>query len=316
MNVFLSALLTAALAAPAGAVASAADEFKDAESVLAYLKAHRDDVALVAEGIRHNADRLAPVASAIKIVHLAAYADAVRSGKVSPRERVKVSRWNAYHVPGTDGGAHEAALKRLKPGATVTLDQLVSAMIEESDNAAADLLRDRLGPAALKRIAGTPVGTFNGEILRAFAGCRLSADACLKRHVAGHRMTPVLPSFERQAAWAETVNRVRPAVLRDVLARLAKDPTARKHLEWPMRQPGADPGTLVIGTKGGSLPGVLSEATYTVRPGERPRHTVLALRRMPERTWFSAMQSYAHQRFMLQVATDPAFRARVRAALK
>jgi len=315
MNAIVTALLTAALIAPTGAASATTDEFKDAEAVLAYLKAHPRDVALVTEGIRHNADRPAPVASAIKIIHLAAYADAVRAGKVSPRERVPVSRWNAYHLPGTDGGAHEAALKRLKPGATVTLDQLVSAMIEESDNAAADLLRDRLGPAALRRIARTPVSTINGEMLRAFAGCRGSADACLRRHVAGERMTPVLPSFERQAAWADTVTRVRPAVLRDVLARLAKDSVARKHLEWPMRQPGADPKRIVIGTKGGLLPGVVSEAMYTVLPGQRARHTVLALRRMPEGAWFSAVQSYAHQQFILKVATDPAFRARVRAAL-
>ncbi|MGP3921367.1 serine hydrolase, partial [Nonomuraea sp. 10N515B] len=72
-------------------------------------------------------------------------------------EHVSVALWNSYHLPGTDGGAHEAALQRLKPGANVTLDQLVSAMIEESDNAAADLLRDRLGPGALRKIAQTRV---------------------------------------------------------------------------------------------------------------------------------------------------------------
>ncbi|GAA2276736.1 hypothetical protein GCM10010149_19900 [Nonomuraea roseoviolacea subsp. roseoviolacea] len=115
--------------------------------MLAYMRAHPDDVALVTQGISHNADRLTAVASAIKIFHLAAYADAVRQGRAEPDERVSVALWNSYHLPGTDGGAHEAALRRLKPGTSVTLDQLVSAMIEDSDNAAADLLRDRLGRA-------------------------------------------------------------------------------------------------------------------------------------------------------------------------
>jgi beta-lactamase class A len=318
MNVILSALLAATLTQPVtGAVTAAAADLKDVEAVLAYIKAHPRDVALVTEGISHNAERAAPVASAIKVIHLAAYADAVKAKKIDPRERVPVGRWNAYHLPGTDGGAHEAALKRLKPGDTVTLDQIVSAMIEESDNAAADLLRDRLGHARLDRIAKTRVSSINGEMLRAFAGCRLPADTCLKNYVnSGKQITPKLPSFRRQAEWAETVTRVRPAVLHGVLTRLRKDPTASRHLEWPMRRPGADPKQLVIGTKGGALPGVISEAMYTVRPGEKPRHTVFALRRLPERTWFSGLESYAHQQFIVKVATDPAFRAKVRAALR
>jgi hypothetical protein len=317
MHSILSMLLTAVLAVPTtGAVAAPAD-LKNAEAVLAYIRAHPGDVALVTQGIRHNADRLAPVASAIKIVHLAAYVDAVRKGKVKRGERVSVALWNAYHLPGTDGGAHEAALKRLKPGASVTLDQVVSAMIEESDNAAADLLRDRLGPGALRKIAQTRVSTINGEMLRTFGGCGRSADVCLKNYVkAGKPVRLPFPSFARQAAWAETVIRVEPGVLRGVLIRLRKNKTASRHLEWPMRQPGADPRTLLIGTKGGSLPGVISEAMYIVRPGEKPRETVLAMRRLPEKVWFSGMRSFAHQQFIVLMATDPAFFERVRAALK
>ncbi|MGN9840614.1 serine hydrolase [Nonomuraea sp. H19] len=317
MQSILSMLLTTVLAAPmTGAVAAPAD-LKDVEAVLAYIRAHPDDVALVTQGISHNADRLTPVASAIKIIHLAAYADAVRKGRAKPGEPVSVALWNAYHLPGTDGGAHEAALKRLKPGATVTLDQVVSAMIEESDNAAADLLRDRLGPGVLRKIAQTRVGTINGEMLRAVGGCTLPADVCLKNYVkAGKQVQPTLPSFAQQATWAETVTRVEPGVLRRVLAELRKDKTASKHLEWPMRQPGADPRTLLIGTKGGALPGVISEAMYTIRPGEKPRETVLALRRLPEATWFSGMRSYAHQQFIVRMATDSVFFEKVRTALK
>ncbi|GGK79253.1 hypothetical protein Ppa06_40230 [Planomonospora parontospora subsp. parontospora] len=315
LSISLATALVAAPAAPAAALAPA--DLKDAEAVLAYIAAHPGDVALVTRGISHNAGRLAPVASSIKIVHLAAYADAVRRGRAAPGDRVPVALWNAYHVPGTDGGAHERALERLAPGASVTLDQLVSAMIEESDNAAADLLRDRLGPGELRRIARTGVGTINGEILRAFGGCTLPADACLKRYVkAGKQVKPALPDFARQAAWAATVTRVEPGVLRRVLAGLRKDPVASRHLEWPMRRPGADPAELRIGTKGGSLPGVISEAMYTARPGERPRETVLVLHRLPEATWYSGMRSYAHQQFILELATEPAFFAKVRAALK
>jgi hypothetical protein len=317
MQPILSMLLTTVLAAPITAAPTTPADLKDVDAVLAYIRAHPNDVALVTQGISHNADRLAPVASSIKITHLAAYADAVRKGKAKPGEQVSVARWNAYHLPGTDGGAHEAALKRLKAGANVTLDQVVSAMIEESDNAAADLLRDRLGPEALRKIAQTRVSTINGEILRAFGGCTLPADVCLKNYVkAGKPVQITLPAFAKQATWAETVTRVEPGVLRGVLAGLRKDKTASKHLEWPMRLPGADPGVLLIGTKGGSLPGVISEAMYTDRPGEKPRETVLALRRLPEATWYSAMRSYAHQQFIVRMATDSVFFAKVRTALK
>ncbi|WP_327586105.1 class A beta-lactamase-related serine hydrolase [Nonomuraea sp. NBC_00507] len=307
-------LLAPLLAAP---MPAAPDDLTDAEAVLAYIRAHPDDVALVTQGISHHADRLAPVASAIKIIHLAAYTDAVRQGKTKPDEHVSVALWNSYHLPGTDGGAHEAALQRLKPGTSVTLDQLVSAMIEESDNAAADLLRDRLGPGALRKIAQTRVSTINGEVLRAFGGCTLPADVCMKNYVkAGKPVRLTLPGFAQQAAWSETVTRIEPGVLRRVLAGLRTDKTASRHLEWPMRQPGADPDTLLIGTKGGSLPGAISEAMYIVRPGQKPRETVLALRRLPETTWLSGMGSYAHQQFLVRMATDSAFFAKVRTALK
>ncbi|MEO3892262.1 serine hydrolase [Nonomuraea sp. B5E05] len=307
-------LLPSLLVSPTSAAPA---DLKDAEAVLSYIRAHPDDVALVTQGISHNADRLTPVASTIKIIHLAAFTAAVHKGKIEPDERVSVALWNSYHLPGTDGGAHEAALQRLKPGTSVTLDQLVSAMIEESDNAAADLLRERLGPGALRKIARTRVGTINGEMLRAFGGCMFAADVCLKNYVkAGKPVRLTLPGFAQQASWSETVTRVDPGVLRRVLAGLRTDKTASRHLEWPMRQPGTDPDTLLIGTKGGSLPGVISEAMYIVRPDQRPRETVLALRRLPETTWLSGMRSYAHQQFLVRMATDPDFFAKVRTALR
>ncbi|GAA2401438.1 serine hydrolase [Nonomuraea africana] len=288
---------------------TAAPPLDDVEAVLAYVKAHPRDVALVTTDISHNAGAATPFASSIKIVHLEAYAKAVKAGKVRPGDQVPVATWNAYHLPGTDGGAHEAALKRLKVGAQATFDQLVSAMIEDSDNAATDLLREKLG---LHR----KVPTINGEILKAFGGCATDADTCIRTYAAaGKQVQLPLPGYDKQAAWADTVTRYRPAALHATLTRLTKDEIARKHLEWPMRQPGASKD-LVIGTKGGSLPGVITEAMYTVTPGAKPRVTVFALRRLPEQTWASGLKSYAHQQFMLRLATDRAFHERVRAALK
>ncbi|MDI9951641.1 serine hydrolase [Rhodococcus sp. IEGM 1305] len=72
-----------------------------------------------------------------------------------------------WYLPNTDGGAHPKALQRLgvtEPDDTVTLEQMVTAMIQESDNAVPDYLRDRLGDAAAQ--AGwddLEVPTLNGS---------------------------------------------------------------------------------------------------------------------------------------------------------
>ncbi len=91
------------------------------------------------------------------MVPLAAYARAVATGALDPQERIAVTDWERWYLPGTDGGAHDAARTRL-PGDTVTLDQMVSAMIRESDNAAPDYLRDRLGDQALIEARRPAVG--------------------------------------------------------------------------------------------------------------------------------------------------------------
>ncbi|NRQ31757.1 hypothetical protein HII36_07880 [Nonomuraea sp. NN258] len=292
-------------------------ELKDADAVLAYVRAHPDDVALVTQGLSHNAERPTTVASVVKIVHLAAYADAVRAGRAAPDEPVPVRLWNAYHLPETDGGAHDAALNRLRPGAHVTLDQLVSAMIEESDNAAADLLRDRLGADALDEIARTRVGTVNGEALRIYGGCTLPPDVCLRNYVeAGERVRLTSVDYEQEVELVSTVSRVAPGVLHGVLGELRKDELASRHLEWPMRLPGADPGDRLIGAKTGAMPGVLSEAAYLVRPGAEPREMVLVLRRLAETTVRSGMRGYAPHSFLMRMAADPRFFASVRAALE
>lgn len=101
----------------------------------------------------HDADQPMPLASAAKVVHLAAYGRAVAQGRVRIDEPVALPDWERWYLPGNDGGAHPKALARLGVGGTATVDQLVSAMIRESDNSAADWLRARLGDDALRRAA-------------------------------------------------------------------------------------------------------------------------------------------------------------------
>ena len=104
-------------------------------------------------------------ASAIKAFHLAAYAEAVRCGRLDPDARVTLRDRERWYYP-ADGGAHAQALERLRipaqgnaqvavardPSSTVRLDDVVSAMTRESDNASADLVRATVGASTLERV--------------------------------------------------------------------------------------------------------------------------------------------------------------------
>lgn len=77
---------------------------------LGYIARHRNDVALdlqtlTGERIALNPDIRFPTASAIKIVHLAAYAAAVDAHRVNPQDTIDVGQWQRWYFP-LDGGAH------------------------------------------------------------------------------------------------------------------------------------------------------------------------------------------------------------------
>lgn len=102
--------------------------------------------------VSHEASTSFPMASAVKAVHLTAYAAAVAVGRVRPDDRVPLADWERWYLPGVDR-AHPAALQRLGAAPDYTVDQIVTAMIQESDNAAADWVRARLGDDALRAAA-------------------------------------------------------------------------------------------------------------------------------------------------------------------
>ena len=88
-----------------------------------------------------------PLASTFKLAVLAAYAREVAAGRLDPGERIPAADVALWHLQGTDDGAHERALAAMSvaDGDTLSLDQVVRAMVEFSDNAATDYLLDRLG---------------------------------------------------------------------------------------------------------------------------------------------------------------------------
>lgn len=300
---------------PAAGVASA-DEW------LGRIAADPENIALAVDDgrggrIEHRVDALQPVASAMKIVPLAAYARAVAVGALDPQERVPVTEWERWYLPRTDGGAHERARTRL-PGDTLTLDQMVSAMIRESDNAVPDYLRDRLGDQALIDAAAAGgwrdyvPSTKLGETIRLLTpggddwamARRYASDA---EYRAAVQAPGVAPSFERLVAWAETTHNASVRQLASMHRAIASGSLgpgadiARTHLEW--QQPPA--GFAAVGSKGGSYPGTLSDAIYLRRTDGTVATAVLLNRRMPEPLWTSALATLSEQEVLLRAMIEP-----------
>ena len=112
--------------------------------------------------IDYNGSRFNVIASTFKVVDLMTYADAVGRGQIQPGEAVSLDDW-AHDSIGRDGGALAAAYTRFGKPLTVTNDQIVSAMIQESDDAAPDYLLRKLGSASFASIvAGYIAG--NGRV--------------------------------------------------------------------------------------------------------------------------------------------------------
>lgn len=136
-----------------------------------YIASHQDDLAVVCynpiapeAGVYHNADERFPLASALKITILAAYAETIAAGDVALEDTFPLDAIDAYYLPNTDSGGHasfvaEIAAKR----ADLTLDELLGGMIVYSSDAIADFLLARLNgdtlPALYRRLDITSTDT-------------------------------------------------------------------------------------------------------------------------------------------------------------
>ncbi|GAA5057299.1 serine hydrolase [Nocardia callitridis] len=276
--------------------------------------------------VERGADEPRPVASANKVVALAAYARAVADGELDPQQRVPLAEWERWYLPGTDGGAHDQALARLG-GKDVTLDQLVSAMIRESDNAAPDYLRDRLGDQALINAAaaggweGYKPSSKLGEIIRMLdpggdewaTARRYANDAAYRADL---RSRP-LPAADAQTRWAETTATASASQLASMHRAIADGgfgagaDIARAQLEWQQPPPGYE----AIGFKGGSYAGVLADAIYLRAADGTVATAVLLNHRMPLDVWAEAMTTLTEQKVLLGAMTDPEMSRRLACAV-
>ncbi|WP_433269998.1 serine hydrolase [Actinosynnema sp. CS-041913] len=247
---------------------------------LGWFRANRRHVAAVVDDgnggrVAHRPHERQPLASAVKVLHLAGYASAVDRRQVEPGEPVTVGDWEKFYLA-LDGGAHQQALKALgikstnghtadDPHAKVTLDDLAAVMIRHSDNAAADYLRRRLGDDTMRRAAirggwpDAPVPSFLGEWLRLVLNRRVDperylADPQLQLEVIG-RFPDVPKTYDGQRPWARGTWQGTAAGLHRLHRAMDRFPGAPAHLEQRQDLPA---GVAGIGFKGGSLAGVIT----------------------------------------------------------
>lgn len=293
-----------------------------ADDVLAYLVAHPESASLAtwtvgdeAHGVFSNADREQPLASTVKAMLLT---DVVT--KVDPDESVKLADWEKYWVKGTDGNAHAAALEHLGKRETYAVRDVTHAMIHESDNAAFDWLLVRLGATG-----GSP-HPLSGEFLTCTEGAtRESADEDAWRVTLGLRDGAQQPKFDASlklqlACASNRNNRGTARAFAKLMERVVsgEQPGAewmREQLEWPMKNPAMKKEFVTYGSKGGSLAGVLTSASYAQAKGQPPRVVALFFRDLPTGFWLQLMRTFAQQDLERRLVSDPAYVEKVRGLL-
>lgn len=283
--------------------------------------------------VEHRADEQQPLASAVKVVHLAAYARAVSGDELDPDEQIPLLDWERWYVPGTDGGAHPAALERLgvandgvsatDPDATVRLDDMVTAMIQESDNAVPDYLRYRLGDDAIADAAAAggwtdfEVPSLVTSILAVFepslgqgdrweTANKWAFDQQFRQRASAEL---ALPSYDEQKMRvAEEFVGGSAAQLNSLYRAIADGgygdagDVVLRHLEW---QPAPD-GVVGLGFKGGSLPGVLTQAFEVRREDGTVGTAVWLIDDIPAESYDAALSGFDHQQeLIVDALTSP-----------
>ncbi|WP_072807150.1 serine hydrolase [Rhodococcoides yunnanense] len=278
------------------------------------------------ETVEHRADDGQVLASAVKVVHLGAYARAVDAGALDPDEQIPLLDWERWYVPGTDGGAHPAALQRLgisndgigaaDPSGTVRLDDMVTAMMQESDNSVPDYLRFRLGDDALIDAAaaggwdGFDAPTLVGDVLALFDPQLGIGD----RWATANRWAFDQPFRESVSAsiqiptYDEQVERVQNAFTRGSAAQLSTlyrsfaDGSYGPGTDVVLRQLEYQPaptGALGLGFKGGNLPGVVAQAFELRRDDGTVATAVWLTDQLPADRYEAALNGIAAQQGLI-----------------
>lgn len=313
---------------------------KDEDTLIRFLAAHPDDFgliiqtidetgAVVAEPLAHRADEPHALASTVKIVVLSAVARALHDGAWAAEDPLSSEAWDSWYIPATDGGAHAAAYDQLGIPHTdgfanepheLTVLQVTGAMIRWSDNAATDLLITRLGDrlgAEAALLGHSPIRPLFHDMLAVFWPDETGdyRDDAVRARITAQAAPPTKFSFQRTVL-AESMSGGTPRTYARIQAGVATrtwiSPEASGFmadlLDWPMDIPGNADQFAQLGTKGGSVPGVLTEATYLVamegdHAGEI-RVGALFLNRLSGSAWLSLQESFVQQGLLVSMLTD------------
>lgn len=315
----------------AGATAAAPPDVGTTDGLLSWIADHPANAGLAvvpddgSAPIAYGAERRYPLASTRKVL----VAGALTSSRADLSQRIPRAEVERYHVPGTDGGAHERAeLDPVRP----TLRQLLRAMLEVSDNASADALLARLGAPRVDRWArgrGMSKQDPSYPVLGEFAAWTLDP-AWAQRSPRGRahvaralaRVVPAaavtLPDLAAQRRLAARSVAGAPAQWARLMRDIGHhgDGELVTALDWPRRNSDAVAARFDrYLTKGGRLLGVITEASY-VKPAGRPGVAVaLFLRDLPPAVEETLAETFAQQDLIARLAEDPAFRARARHVL-
>ncbi|MFT3707036.1 MAG: serine hydrolase [Archangium sp.] len=309
--------------------------FEDTEALLRYLEAHPDRYALAAwevghedAGLFHDADSLWPLASTVKIIPLSLASAELANGSwdaATPTPEVE-----NFYLPGLDGNAHpEASVD----GGTSTIAGAIHGMIRFSDNAATDAIIMRLGRERLASAGPglpTPHPLFGTMMLAANGfdgGTRAEIDdaawAIASVQLAGPPVaaSPRIPIRAQVAMTRELDNRGSARAFAQLVERIFLDGSeatavARRELQWPMQFHTNQEAFKVFGTKGGSLPGTLTSASYVeTQKGER-RVVALFLHDIPFAAWLDLMSNYRQQDLERELLSEPGALERLRPRLE
>ena len=362
----------------------AAETLRSVDDLLDFIDANRARVSLVAyrlddpeSAILLNPDVARPLASTIKILVLAGYAEEVDQSRWSPDERVPLADVEAFFLPGTDGGAHDRAVDVyrergwLDASGAVSLRDVVWAMMTVSDNAATDYLLHRLGRERAGALA-SGLDLAGSDAPLPISGVFLSwADAVdepladvaweLAARLRGdpefrtaRQENPVTSEVTVREQARLSVARFPKGTARDYASLMERvtrgdlisdtaSATMREFLEWPMENESIRREFTSFGAKGGSLPGVLTEAAYAA-PRDAASGGVAALffEELPLAVWLmlaggevrqdlvrtqssrlsltaevrGSARSYFHQDVLRRLLSDPEFFERVRRRLE
>ena len=317
--------------APAATPPSLAASVATPDGLLNWISRHPSNAGLAVlqdrggSAISFGANRRYPLASTRKV--LVAGALTASDDKLS--QRVSREFVERFYVPGTDGGVHKKAkLDAARP----TLRQLLRAAIEVSDNASADVLLDRVGAKAVDAWARRQGLTDQDPILPVFGElaawgrdpewAKRSPSERARRALALAREVPAeqvrVPDVAEQRRLAAYSVAGVPAQWARLMRRIGRrgDPELVSALDWPRRQSKRMTRRFDrFLAKGGSLPGVITEASY-VRPARRAGTAVaLFLRDLPADVEQTLQKTFAQQDLIVRLSTDAAFLERARRVL-